>query len=140
MQKDMNQMMIRMMRRTQLQPKQKKRNRLKLKNNLSRLNNKKIHLMITRRSEEHTSELQSRIPTRRSSDLGTVEKIHVEEGTVDVVGDPLVTFDAEGYESDDDSDDEEDSTPTETKEEEPSKTEEQPEQAEQQEDTSDDNQ
>src|SRR5690625_2626804 len=71
---------------------------------------------------------------------GTVEKIHVEEGTVAVVGDPLVTFDAEGYESDDDSDDEEDSTPTETKEEEPSKTEEQPEQAEQQEDTSDDNQ
>src|SRR5699024_2002240 len=50
---------------------------------------------------------------------GTVEKIHVEEGTVAVVGDPLVTFDTEGYESDDDSDDEEDSTPTETKEEEP---------------------
>src|SRR5699024_7365195 len=31
---------------------------------------------------------------------GTVEKIHVEEGTVAVVGDPLVTFDAEGYECD----------------------------------------
>lgn len=30
---------------------------------------------------------------------GKVEKIHVEEGTVAVVGDPLVTFDAEGYES-----------------------------------------
>lgn len=32
---------------------------------------------------------------------GTVEKIHVEEGEVAVVGDPLITFDAEGYESDD---------------------------------------
>lgn len=71
---------------------------------------------------------------------GTVEKIHVEEGAVAVVGDPLVTIDAEGYESDDESDDEEDSTPTETKEEEPAKTEEQPKQVEQQEDKSDDNQ
>src|SRR5690625_4197603 len=70
---------------------------------------------------------------------GTVEKIHVEEGTVAVVGDPLVTFDAEGYESDDDSDDEEDTTPTEQKEKEPAKTEEQPEQAKQQNDKSDDN-
>src|SRR5699024_12245445 len=50
---------------------------------------------------------------------GTVEKNHVEEGTVDVVGDPLVTFDAEADESDDDSNYEEDSTPTETEEEEP---------------------
>lgn len=29
---------------------------------------------------------------------GTVEKLHVAEGTVTVVGDPLVTIDAEGYE------------------------------------------
>src|SRR5690625_3396464 len=33
---------------------------------------------------------------------GTVEKIHVDEGTVAVVGDVLVTFDAEGYEDDED--------------------------------------
>lgn len=32
---------------------------------------------------------------------GTVEKIHVDEGTVAVVGDVLVTFDAEDYESED---------------------------------------
>src|SRR5690625_3161666 len=32
---------------------------------------------------------------------GTVEKIHVEEGAVAVVGDVLVTFDAEGYETED---------------------------------------
>lgn len=38
---------------------------------------------------------------------GTVEKIHVEEGTVAVVGDVLVSFDAPGYESDDADDDEE---------------------------------
>src|SRR5690625_1288787 len=31
---------------------------------------------------------------------GTVEKVHVEEGTVAVVGDTLITIDAEGYESD----------------------------------------
>ncbi|HLR01938.1 MAG TPA: dihydrolipoamide acetyltransferase family protein [Virgibacillus sp.] len=37
---------------------------------------------------------------------GTVEKIHVEEGTVAVVGDTIVTFDAEGYEDEDDDDDE----------------------------------
>lgn len=30
---------------------------------------------------------------------GTVKKIHVDEGTVAVVGDTLITFDAEGYES-----------------------------------------
>ena len=33
---------------------------------------------------------------------GTVKKIHVEEGTVAVVGDSLITFDAEGYESNED--------------------------------------
>ncbi|CDQ40260.1 dihydrolipoamide acetyltransferase family protein [Virgibacillus salexigens] len=33
---------------------------------------------------------------------GTVEKVHVEEGTVAVVGDTIITFDAEGYESNDD--------------------------------------
>ncbi|MGJ9458576.1 dihydrolipoamide acetyltransferase family protein [Oceanobacillus sp. CF4.6] len=32
---------------------------------------------------------------------GTVTKIHVEEGTVAIVGDTLISFDAEGYESDD---------------------------------------
>ncbi|WP_284140953.1 dihydrolipoamide acetyltransferase family protein [Virgibacillus sp. LDC-1] len=32
---------------------------------------------------------------------GTVKKIHVDEGTVAVVGDTLITFDAEGYESED---------------------------------------
>lgn len=32
---------------------------------------------------------------------GTVTKLHVEEGTVAVVGDTIITFDAEGYESDD---------------------------------------
>ncbi|MYL47465.1 biotin/lipoyl-binding protein [Virgibacillus halodenitrificans] len=31
---------------------------------------------------------------------GTVTKLHVDEGTVAVVGDSLITFDAEGYESD----------------------------------------
>ncbi|HLR68098.1 dihydrolipoamide acetyltransferase family protein [Virgibacillus alimentarius] len=31
---------------------------------------------------------------------GTVKKLHVEEGEVAVVGDTLITFDAEGYESD----------------------------------------
>src|SRR5699024_4550349 len=35
---------------------------------------------------------------------GTVKKIYVDEGTVAVVGDPLVSFDAEGYEDDDDDD------------------------------------
>ncbi|GAA0613464.1 pyruvate dehydrogenase complex dihydrolipoyllysine-residue acetyltransferase [Virgibacillus siamensis] len=33
---------------------------------------------------------------------GTVEKVHVDEGTVATVGDTIITFDAEGYESDDD--------------------------------------
>src|SRR5690625_4314755 len=32
---------------------------------------------------------------------GTVLKIHVEEGTVAIVGDTLISIDAEGYESDD---------------------------------------
>ncbi|MBU5468431.1 2-oxo acid dehydrogenase subunit E2 [Virgibacillus sp. MSJ-26] len=48
---------------------------------------------------------------------GTVEKIHVEEGSVAVVGDPLVTFDAEGYESHDDEPEDEDTTQSEEKEE-----------------------
>ncbi|MGX4669087.1 dihydrolipoamide acetyltransferase family protein [Cerasibacillus sp. JNUCC 74] len=43
---------------------------------------------------------------------GTVEKIHVEEGTVAVVGDTLISFDAEGYESDDEaSEDSEEEAP-----------------------------
>lgn len=37
---------------------------------------------------------------------GTVEKIHVEEGTVAVVGDTMVTFDAEGYEDEAEDEDE----------------------------------
>lgn len=32
---------------------------------------------------------------------GTVEKLHVDEGEVAIVGDTLITFDAEGYEDDD---------------------------------------
>src|SRR5690554_5002017 len=57
---------------------------------------------------------------------GTVKKIHVGEGTVAIVGDTLITFDAEGYESDDDasSDGTEEKPATEEKEE--SKEEEQP--------------
>src|SRR5699024_8544775 len=51
----------------------------------------------------------------------TVEKIHVEEGTVAGVGDPLVAVDAEGYESDE----EEVSEPEESEE-----TKEQPEKSE----------
>src|SRR5699024_9016153 len=60
---------------------------------------------------------------------GTVEKIHVEEGSVAVVGDPLVTFDAEGYESEE----EEVSEPEESEEtkEQPDKTEETDKQEEQ---------
>ncbi|MFC4556961.1 dihydrolipoamide acetyltransferase family protein [Virgibacillus kekensis] len=38
---------------------------------------------------------------------GKVEKVHVEEGTVAVVGDTIITFDAEGYESDDEEEAEE---------------------------------
>lgn len=38
---------------------------------------------------------------------GTVEKIHAEEGTVAVVGDTIITFDAEGYEDDEDDEDDE---------------------------------
>lgn len=45
---------------------------------------------------------------------GTVKTIHVEEGTVAIVGDTLVTIDAEGYESEDSSDEgEEEATPQE---------------------------
>src|SRR5690625_241807 len=52
---------------------------------------------------------------------GTVEKVHVEEGTVAVVGDTLITIDAEGYESDDSGEDteeeaEQDSEKAESKE------------------------
>lgn len=38
---------------------------------------------------------------------GTVTKVHVDEGEVAVVGNTLITFDAEGYESDDDGEEEE---------------------------------
>lgn len=38
---------------------------------------------------------------------GTVKKLYVQEGDVAVVGDTLITFDAEGYESADDSEEEE---------------------------------
>lgn len=49
---------------------------------------------------------------------GTVEKLHVQEGEVAIVGDTLITFDAEGYESDsDDSDATEDEAETSIKEE-----------------------
>src|SRR5699024_6183272 len=44
---------------------------------------------------------------------GTVEKIHVDEGTVAVVGDTIVTFDAEGYEDDEDDDETPEQTETE---------------------------
>ncbi|MUV36273.1 Dihydrolipoyllysine-residue acetyltransferase [Lentibacillus sp. JNUCC-1] len=40
---------------------------------------------------------------------GTVKKVHVEEGTVSEVGDTIISFDAEGYESDDEDEEEEDS-------------------------------
>src|SRR5699024_6398558 len=36
---------------------------------------------------------------------GTVEKIHVDEGSVAVVGDTLITFDAEGHEDDEEESD-----------------------------------
>ncbi|SFB18131.1 pyruvate dehydrogenase E2 component (dihydrolipoamide acetyltransferase) [Lentibacillus halodurans] len=39
---------------------------------------------------------------------GTVTKVHVDEGEVAVVGNTLITFDAEGYESEDEDEDEED--------------------------------
>src|SRR5699024_3184829 len=41
---------------------------------------------------------------------GTVEKIHVQEGEVAVVGDTLITFDAEGYEDGDDEAQDDDQT------------------------------
>ncbi|GAB3800072.1 dihydrolipoamide acetyltransferase family protein [Virgibacillus kimchii] len=49
---------------------------------------------------------------------GTVEKLHVEEGAVAIVGDTLISFDAEGYEGDD-SEGEEASEAAEEKAEEP---------------------
>ncbi|PAV29863.1 branched-chain alpha-keto acid dehydrogenase subunit E2 [Virgibacillus profundi] len=53
---------------------------------------------------------------------GTVKKIHVEEGTVAIVGDTLITFDAEGYESDsDDSSEEKEETKEAPAKEEPKK-------------------
>src|SRR5699024_9381743 len=42
---------------------------------------------------------------------GTVKKLHVQEGEVAIVGDTLITFDAEGYESDDSEPEEEEETP-----------------------------
>ncbi|MFC2950252.1 dihydrolipoamide acetyltransferase family protein [Virgibacillus sediminis] len=59
---------------------------------------------------------------------GTVKKIFVEEGSVAVVGDTLITFDAEGYEDDDSSEEEaKDETPeTDSTEEKEEKEESQP--------------
>ncbi|OZU90460.1 branched-chain alpha-keto acid dehydrogenase subunit E2 [Virgibacillus indicus] len=54
---------------------------------------------------------------------GTVKKIHVEEGTVAIVGDSLITFDAEGYESAEDDSSEEEPSKEEPSKEEPSKEE-----------------
>ncbi|MCG3420437.1 dihydrolipoamide acetyltransferase family protein [Oceanobacillus jordanicus] len=48
---------------------------------------------------------------------GKVTKLHVEEGTVAVVGDKLITFDAEGYESSDDEESAEEEAPKEEKKE-----------------------
>ncbi|WP_217585730.1 dihydrolipoamide acetyltransferase family protein [Lentibacillus saliphilus] len=42
---------------------------------------------------------------------GTVQKIHVGEDTVAEVGDKLITFDAEGYESEEDDEEEQESAP-----------------------------
>src|SRR5699024_1006908 len=66
-------------------------------------------------------------PTRRSSDLAVVEipspvegevlEIHVQEGEVAVVGDPLIKIDAEGYESDESDEEEKQETEEEPKEE-----------------------
>ncbi len=47
---------------------------------------------------------------------GTVQKIHVDEGTVAVVGDTLVTIDAEGYESEPSEEEEEEEKPAEKEE------------------------
>lgn len=55
---------------------------------------------------------------------GTVEKIHIEEGSVATVGEPLVTFDAEGYETDEEDIDETDEEETEEADATPEKTEE----------------
>lgn len=50
---------------------------------------------------------------------GTVEKIHVQEGEVAVVGDTLITFDAEGYEDGDDEAQDDDQTEAEDSQAEP---------------------
>lgn len=44
---------------------------------------------------------------------GTIEKIHVDEGTVAIVGDTLITIDAEGYEDAEDDSSEEEAEPEE---------------------------
>src|SRR5690625_4965636 len=49
---------------------------------------------------------------------GTVEKIHVDEGSVAIVGETLISFDAEGYEAEED-DSEAEEEPQEEKQEEP---------------------
>ncbi len=54
---------------------------------------------------------------------GTVKKIHVQEGEVAIVGDTLITFDAEGYESDDAEEKEPAEAPKEDKREKPKKDE-----------------
>lgn len=54
---------------------------------------------------------------------GTVKKIHVQEGEVAIVGDTLITFDAEGYESDDAEEKEPEEAPKEDKREKPKKDE-----------------
>ncbi|MFB4167646.1 dihydrolipoamide acetyltransferase family protein [Virgibacillus sp. JSM 102003] len=46
---------------------------------------------------------------------GTVEKVHVEEGTVATVGDTIITFDAEGYEDQEDDTEKKEETKEESK-------------------------
>ncbi|SDQ64390.1 dihydrolipoamide acetyltransferase family protein [Virgibacillus salinus] len=46
---------------------------------------------------------------------GTVEKVHVEEGTVSTVGDTIITIDAEGYEDQEDDSEEAEETKEESK-------------------------
>src|SRR5699024_11418893 len=50
---------------------------------------------------------------------GTVENIHVQEGEVAVVGDTLITFDAQGYEDGDDEPQDDDQTEAEDSQAEP---------------------
>src|SRR5690625_4754984 len=52
---------------------------------------------------------------------GTVKKIYVEEGTVAIVGDTIVSIDAEGYESDDSGEDEAKTESTSKEEKQPEK-------------------